>query len=174
MGKRQYTQKEWKLLSWWLAQYHPHASIAMNVRLGPTMRIAQVGPVGEVAPGVLRLRNRWADAVFVENNQVNLVEAKLEPDPGIFSTLVHYARALRADPSYAQWRNLPLRLIALVYHDDPTLASEAPFYGVQWIVYQPKLDELPRPMVRGVALETIAPELPQDWPARLNAWGIIA
>jgi hypothetical protein len=168
MGQRQYAQKEWKLLSWWLATYHPQAEIAMNVRVGPTVPIAQVGPVAQPPHGTLRVRNRWVDAVFVEGQTVNVVEAKIEPDPGIFSQLIHYARKLRADPEFSQYSSFPMNMIALVYNDDPSVSVEAPWYGVTWIVYQPDLSELLPPVVRGTPLASIATVLPQDWPARVS------
>lgn len=123
-----------------------------------------------------RVRNRWADAVFVESGTPAIVEAKLEPDPGIFSQLIHYARKFRADPEFQQFASVPLRLIAVVYHDDPSVAIEAPFYGVQWIVFTPQLDTFPAAAVRGNPLSTSDSPLPlqQDWPARLKSWGIVA
>ncbi|MGH7745788.1 MAG: hypothetical protein ACREQ5_13545 [Candidatus Dormibacteria bacterium] len=168
MGSRQYVQKEWKLLSWWLATYHPHAAIAMNVRVGPTAPVAQLAGVAQPPDGLLRVRNRWVDALFVENGELYVVEAKLEPDPGIFSQLIHYARKIRADPNYSEYANTRIRMIALVYHDDPSVAIEAPWYGVQWVVYQPALRELLPPMLRGSPLAAHTAFLPQDWPARVS------
>jgi hypothetical protein len=176
VGQRQYAQKEWRLLSWWLAQFHPHADISMNVRIGPTTGAAVlsdlVGPDAQMA----RVRNRWADAVFVESGAPAIVEAKLEPDPGIFSQLIHYARKFRADPQFAQFANMPLALIAVVYHDDPSVSIEAPFYGVRWIVYQPNLSGFPPAAVKANPLSTAESPVPlqPDWPARLKSWGIVA
>ncbi len=174
MGKRQYTNKEWKLLSWWLATYHPNADISMQARVGPTpMPGLTTSPIAPDA-NLLRVRNRWMDAVFLENGTVNIVEAKIDPDPGIFSQLLHYARKLRADPAFAQYAQAKLNLIALVYNDDPSVAQEAPWYGVQWVVYQPALSGFLPPNVGTPALTAIGSLLPQDWPARLNTWGIVS
>lgn len=174
MGKRQYTNREWKLLSWWLATFHPNADIMMNVRVGPTVTpgSAYVPPPD---PGdLLRVRNRWADAIYIEAGAVNIVEAKIEPDPGIFSQLIHYARKFRADPAFVEYAAAPLRLIALVYNDDQSVAQEAPWYGVQWVVYQPNLNGFLPPQMLGSPLASIDSLLPQDWPARLQSWGIVS
>jgi hypothetical protein len=172
MGKRQYTNKEWKLLSWWLATYHPNADISMQVRVGPTVYVGET-PTGLTADQeLLRVRNRWTDAIFIEGGALNLVEAKIDPDPGIFSQLIHYARKIRADPAFAEFSTAPLNLIALVYNDDPSVAQEAPWYGVRWVVYQPNLAGVLPPALKGSALATVASELPQDWAARLRSWGI--
>lgn len=168
MGARQYTNREWKLLSWWLATYHPTADILMNVRVGPTLPLTGIHNLTPAEAAMARVRNRWADAIFVENGLVTIVEAKLEPDPGIFSQLIHYARCVRVDPTLAQWVNSPLQLVALVYNDDPSVAQEAPFYGVRWVVYQPTLEGFLPPALRGSALASLQMPLPQDWPARLK------
>lgn len=172
MGKRQYTNKEWKLLSWWLATYHPRADISMQVRVGPTAAATNSLSLEAGITDLLRVRNRWADAVFIEGGALNLVEAKIDPDPGIFSQLIHYARKIRADPAFAEFSAAPLNLIALVYNDDPSVAQEAPWYGVRWVVYQPNLAAFLPPAMKGTALESIASALPHDWPARLASWGI--
>ena len=94
----------------------------------------------------------------------------------IFSQLLHYARKFRADPAYVKFSTVPLTLVALVYHDDPSVSVEAPWYGVRWTVFQPALDTFPPAAVRGNPLST--PDSPvqlrQDWPARLSTWGIQA
>lgn len=172
MGKRQYTNKEWKLLSWWLATYHPNADISMQVRVGPTIGSGGSEVGSEVGSDLLRVRNRWTDAIYIEGGALNLVEAKIDPDPGIFSQLIHYARKIRADPAFASFSAAPLNLIALVYNDDPSVAQEAPWYGVRWVVYQPNLAGFLPPTMKGSALESIESQLPHDWPARLRSWGI--
>jgi hypothetical protein len=168
MGKRQHSQGEWRLLSWWLATFHSGAEIWMNQRLGPTQLSSQSLPLDEFDVNAARLRNRWADAIYLENNQLNLVEAKLEPDPGIFSTIVHYARKLRADPFFAQYANLPLNLIALVMRDDPSVGEEAPFYGVQWIVWAPDWATFEQTTSKGNNVLGTPSELPADFPARVS------
>jgi hypothetical protein len=178
MGTRLYAQREWRLLSWWLATYHCNAEILMNVRVGPTLNIGQRFPTDELERQAARLRNRWVDAIYFEAGEVNIVEAKMEPDPGVFSQLVHYARKFRADPTMERWKGWPINLVALVYHDDPSVAAEAPWYGVRWVVYQPDLEGFVPPQLRGGELEATCAFLPQDWPARISwvtgkRWGVV-
>ena len=125
-----------------------------------------------VGIGTSEVRNRWADAIMLENGVVSIVEAKLQPDPGIFSQLIHYLRKFLVDPNFAAWQSYPRNLIALVYNDDPSVAQEAPWYGVTWTVYTPQLVGFDTPQVKGVALPSNVTLLPQDWPARLASWGI--
>jgi len=172
MGARQYTQREWRLLSWWLATYHPSADIVMNVRVGPVPPPLVDAGEDTLPAASRKVRNRWADAIYFENGAAHIVEAKLLPDPGIFSTLIHYSRKFRADPQFRAWADRPLHLVALVYHDDPSVAAEAPFYGVRWVVYQPQLAQLPPALALGAALPAFENPLPANFPARLSAWGI--
>jgi hypothetical protein len=168
MGKRQYAQKEWRLLSWWLATFHPEASISMNVRVGPTNPLVGLQTDSAVTQQLSRLRNRWIDAIMVENGAVSLIEAKIEPDPGIFSQLIDYLVRFRRDPNYSQYAQQPVNLVALVYNDDESVAAQAPWYGVTWTVFQPALDGILPPVLRGGPLADIASDLPQDWPARIS------
>lgn len=168
MGSRQNAQREWQLLSWWLATAHPlFSELWMNVRVGPTEVLSGV-PFTTAFQNMARVRNRWADAVFAENGALNVVEAKMEPDPGIFSTLIHYARKIRSDPTFTQFANAPLNLIALVARDDPSVSMEAPWYGVQWIVYQPSFLTEQQTIATGNTAGGPAPPLPQDFLARVS------
>ncbi len=168
MGSRTYAQREWKLLSWWLATYHANADeILMNVRVGPTV-IPTIAGAPAAVPSTARLVNRWADAIYLENGIASIVEAKMEPDPGIFSQLLHYGRKFKMDPTFAAWHHLPLELVALVYNNDLSVAREAPWYGVKWVVYQPVMNDFVPPQLKGTFADSIGSMLPQDWPARVN------
>jgi hypothetical protein len=174
MGARTYAQREWRLLSWWLATFHADAEILMNARVGPALTTLPPGITEADAAMLSYVRNRWTDAIVIYPDRAIVVEAKMEPDPGIFSQLIHYARMLRADPSFATLSSIPLQLVALVYRDDPQVSIEAPWYGVQWVVYQPQLSGFPTASGVFGQLVPTASTLPQDWPARLQSWGIKA
>jgi hypothetical protein len=159
---RLYAQKEWRLLSWWLAMFHPNAEILMNLRVGPTSPIVGVTALTPAMERLSRVRNRWVDALFIEGGALNLVEAKMDPDPGIFSQLIHYARKVRMDPTWQTYANWPLNLIALVYNNDESVAQEAPWYGVQWVVYQPTLQSFVPPNLVGNAAADVGSNLPHE------------
>src|ERR1700720_262017 len=119
MSSRATAQREWQLLSWWLAQYHSQAQIFMNQRVGPTLQLGNVYPMDEATEQISRRRNRWVDAIYIESGGLHLVEAQMEPDPGVFSQLIHYAHKLRMDPTWAAYASWPLNLEALIARDDP-------------------------------------------------------
>jgi len=168
MASRTVAQREWRLLSWWLATFHPNAEIYMNVRVGPTPQWFGGSLVTPATARMARVWNRWIDAIVIDGMWVALIEAKMVPDPGIFSQLVHYARLFRMDPEFEKYKEAQLNLVALVYKDDPSVSFEAPYYGVQWIVYQPALDDFVPPQLRQGFAGSVAPELPQDWPSRIS------
>lgn len=157
-----------KLLSWWLATYHPRAEISMQVRVGPTQPLESVSKFLASLEALSRVRNRWCDAIMIEDGNPTIVEAQMAPDPGVYSQLVHYARMFRLDPYFAKYIERPLHLIALNYADDPLVAQEAPWYGVQWIVYSPVFDHWLPPSHRTTSLAALGPNLPWDWPARIS------
>lgn len=146
----------------------------MNQRVGPALTTLPAGSDYATAQNAAYVRNRWTDAIVVYPDKVLIVEAKLDPDPGIFSQLIHYCRMFRLDPTFAQTNNLPVTLVALVYRDDPQVGIEAPWFGIQWIVYQPNLADFPPAYQTISQLAQIASPLPQDWPSRLRSWGIAA
>lgn len=168
MAARQAVQREWQLLSNWLVQYHPHATIYMQVRVGPTPAINGVLPTSAAMQALSRVANRWADSIFIENGTLNLVEAQMNPDPGVFSQLIHYARKLRLDSNWSSYSTWPLALIALNARDDPSVAIEAPYYGISWVLYQPSYLASAQTSPSGVPTPVTTPPLPPDWPARLD------
>ena len=169
MAARSYAQKEWRLLSWWLATYHPQAEIYMQVRLGPTSPLEGANLLAPPPDGVLRLRNRWADAIIVENGLPSIIEAKIEPDPGVFSTLVHYLRKFRVDPAWATYAEQPVGLIAVVYNNDASVAQEAAWYGVQWVNFQPDLSGFPQAVTKGNPAIAWGSGLPASFATQISA-----
>jgi hypothetical protein len=174
MASRTYAQREWRLLSWWLATFHADAEILMNARVGPSLTALAPGMDESAASASAYARNRWTDAIVIYPDHIIIVEAKLQPDPGIFSQLIHYARMFRSDPQFAYLSGVTLQLVALVYRDDPQVAIEAPWYNIRWEVYQPALTDFPPAYTSMQQLTAVPSTLPQDWPARLRSWGIQA
>jgi len=65
-----------------------------------------------------------------------------------------------------------MNLIAVVAADDPSVAMEAPFYRVQWVVYQPSFLTSDQTQASGVGTPISPVPLPQDYPARLDLLNI--
>lgn len=140
----------------------------MSKRVGPTLQLGNVYPMDAATEQISRLRNRWVDAIYIGNGQLYLVEAKMDPDPGVFSQLIHYARKLRMDPQWASYSGTPLNLIALGAADDPSVAAEANMYNVKWIVYQPSFLTSAQTAPTGEGVPITPVPLPTDWPARIS------
>ena len=166
MGKRIYAQREWRLLSWWLATFHPNAEILMNVRVGPIYDLITGPPQTYAEAQASRVRNRWADAIYLESGTVNIVEASMQPELGLISEVQGYSHLFSIDPVFREWWALPRREQIVVYRDDPYMADRAAAAGVAWIVYTPNLVGFVPPTLAGTLTASLGASLPQDWPAR--------
>lgn len=100
------TIKESDLVRLWLWKFHRESPQWQRVRLGSL-------PDKEGAR-LLLVTLRWADAVFVENGAVHIVEAKLVPNAGAIGQLLQYHDLLPHTPEFSAYRNMPIRLILLV------------------------------------------------------------
>jgi len=98
-------QKESILLVKWLAKFHRTDLQWRRVRLG------QVATKEEAK--YYKVILRWADAVFVKDGIVYIVEAKLRPDLGVIGQLEGYKKLFPATPEFTQYKNWPVKMILL-------------------------------------------------------------
>ena len=107
----------------WLAKFHPDALQWTRIRLGP------VGDTTEArALGVTR---RWADAIFIKDGVVNIVEAKLKSEAGAVAQLELYKKLFPETPEFSQFHSLPVNMIFLAPSVDPVLAELASEKGIE-------------------------------------------
>ena len=107
----------------WLAKFHPKATQWTRKRLGP------IGDSQEArALGVLR---RFADAIFIEEGVVNIVEAKIKSEPGAIAQLELYKKLFPETPELSDFHALPINLIFLAPFVDPIVSELASDKGVE-------------------------------------------
>lgn len=145
---------------------HPNAEILMNVRVGPIYDLPTGPPLTYAQAQQSRVRNRWADAIYIEGGTVYIVEASMQPELGLISEVQAYSHLFSLDPVFKEWWPLPRREQVIVYRDDPYMADRAAQAGVQWVVYSPNLVGFTPPTLAGTLTASLGPSLPQDWPAR--------
>ena len=66
---------------------------------------------------------RWADAVFIHDSIVYIVEAKLRPDLGSIGQLEGYKQLFVVTPEFKQYWNYPIKMILLSAHADLNIAE---------------------------------------------------
>lgn len=98
-------QKESILLTSWLKEFHRTSPQWKRVRLGI--------PANPEEAKLYSVLLRWADAVFLENGIMYIVEAKLRPDLGAIGQLEGYKELLKVTPEFSAYENWPIKLILL-------------------------------------------------------------
>ena len=136
-GPRRKKQASTQLLHNWLALAHPNAVTKYEMRLGPTPLSVAGFPVTPAIEAMLRVANRYADAVYIEPDEIGVVEAKVVGSPGAISQLTAYAGLVLATPSIREHLTKPLRQIHLWAVDDELSHSMALNAGQSVIVYTP-------------------------------------
>jgi len=98
-------QSEAKLVTKWLAKFHRTAPQWKRIRLG------QVSDKAEAK--YYKVILRWADAIFLEDGKVWIVEGKLRPDLGAIGQLEGYKKLFGVTPEFSAYKNWPVEMILL-------------------------------------------------------------
>ncbi len=123
-------QKESVLLTKWLAMFHRTSPQWKRVRLG------QVANPEEAKLYSVLLR--WADAVFLEEGIVYIVEAKLRPDLGALGQLEGYKELFKVTPEFQQYWLWPIKLILLSPVVDLNIAELCEKKDISCEVWKPE------------------------------------
>jgi len=122
--------KESELVNKWLWEFHPSSIQWRRVRLG-------IVPDKELAREYMVIL-RWADAVFIENGTVYIVEAKLRPNAGAIGQLEHYKMLFGRTPEFSQYWNYPIELILLTNYMDLEIVELCSQKGIKYEFWQLK------------------------------------
>ena len=122
-------QKESVLLTRWLAEFHRTSIQWKRVRLGI--------PANPAEAKLYSVLMRWADAIFIEDGAVNIVESKLRPELGTIGQLEGYKDLFYVTPEFVQYANWPVKLILLASVMDLGIAQICAKKGITYEVYKP-------------------------------------
>ena len=86
---------------------------------------------------MLRVFNRYADLIGITDQEIQVVEAKIFPDPGAISQVEHYVTLVHSTPLLRQWPGRIVQPVILSALGDPIMAQAAAARGIRWIVYTP-------------------------------------
>ena len=118
-------QKESVLVNRWLAKFHRTSPQWRRVRLGI--------PANPEEAKMYSVLLRWADAIFIEDGFVNIVEGKLRPDLGTIGQLEGYKELFKVTPEFKAYEDWPIKMIIL----SPVLDfSTAQFSSKKGIIYE--------------------------------------
>lgn len=81
---------------------------------------------------------RWADAIFIEDGAVNIVEAKLRPELGVIGQLEGYKELFKVTPEFIAYENWPVNLILLSPVMDLGIAEICSKKGIVYEVWSPE------------------------------------
>lgn len=136
--KRDWTPREQRLVSEFVARYFAGADVRLHVHLGgvlPRWR-GQFSKPSDL--GMVGLFRRWADAVILLENRVILLEGKILPQPGVISQLDLYERLFPKTPELSEHAHKPIEKTLLCAVEDPLVTQMAREQNIRVVVYRPE------------------------------------
>lgn len=122
--------KESELVNKFLWEFHRTNPQWRRVRLG-------VVPSKELARMYL-VTLRWADAIFIENETVFIVEAKLQPNAGAIGQLLLYYDLFGQTLEFKDYWHMKREMIFLCPAMDLNLAEQCAKHDIKYVVYDPR------------------------------------
>jgi hypothetical protein len=129
---------EEEMLGEYLARFHARCRVVSRVRLGPHGTYI---PDPTLTADEMRLLGsafrRWADAMCIEGDRLNVIETALIPDPRDISLLESYLALVEVTPELLEVRALPRHGILVWAVDDPYSRRLALAHGMEVVIYKP-------------------------------------
>ena len=125
--------REFELVNKWLWKFHPSDLQWRRVRLG-------IVPDKEKARMYMVIL-RWADAIFIQDGVVNIVEGKLRPTAGAIGQLEHYKLLFGRTPEFSQYWNHDINLILLTCYMDLEIVELCSRKNIKYEFWKPKEKE---------------------------------
>ena len=123
-------QKESILLTEWLKTFHRTDKQWKRVRLGI--------PANPEEAKLYSVLLRWADAVFLEDGFMFVVETKLRPSPAAIGQLEFYKELLKVTPEFDKYKDWPIKMILVSPVLDLATAEICTKKGIIYDVWKPK------------------------------------
>ena len=123
-------QGEKIFLNRWLWEFHRTNPTWKRVRLGPVPNPEQAKMFGVLL--------RWADAVFIEDGNLVIVEAKIRPNFGAIGQLLGYKMLIKATPEFENYVAWNVRLILLSQFPDLAVTELASKFDIEHEVWNPE------------------------------------
>lgn len=122
---------EWSQLQPW------EAPPVYELRLGPTPLTSATGVITAAQENMLRNFNRYADMIGITPHEIQVIEAKMQFDPGAISQVLHYVDLVHYTPILKEFSGRLVVPVILVAFDDPRLRQMAEAQAIRVIQYTP-------------------------------------
>ncbi len=134
---RDWQPREQRLVSEYLARFHPDHESRTHVHLWstpPRLKGQYATDKEERLVGVFR---RWADAIVFLPDRLILIEGKILPQPGVISQLSLYEDLIPKTPELAEHREKPIVKMLVCAIEDKLISALARREGVQVRIFHP-------------------------------------
>ncbi len=137
MSGRQYTPRERRLISEYLAQVEPSARVIYNARLGPIPFVGEglISPTIEKA--LISNKQMFVDAVVVRPSGVEFWEAKIILTGAAIGQLLEYQAAATLAPIYLVPPGVPVSLHIVAAFARPTAVALAQRHAISVVIHTP-------------------------------------
>lgn len=115
-------------LNAWLKKFHKEPPLWIRPRLG---KVA----FPEFAK-MLSVTLRYPDCIFIENGQINIVEAKYDPSAEAIGQLQLYEQLFKETPEFEPWWIAPIQLLFLTSRLDENIKVLCDRYHILYEVFK--------------------------------------
>ena len=135
--KRRQLFAESRLVSEYLAERYPGAQWFLNLRIGATEQMAGVDLTDPGVVGLVRNRNRYADAVVVTPTELIVIEGTMWRADAKVGQLQGYLLIVRFTPALQPYLDRPIRGELITGQHDPLAEKIAERAGIRYVHYEP-------------------------------------
>ena len=123
-------QSEARYVNEWAALNHPNRLQWTRVRLGPWATKDQAR--------IYMTTLKWVDHIYVLDNVVHIVEAKLRHLSQAIGQLEMYGKLFRETPMFSEYRDMPIQLQLLMPREDADIMNMAVEKDMHYIIFAPE------------------------------------
>lgn len=136
-GARRRIQASTLLLHQWSEMQPWDVPPIYELRIGPTPLSAAAPVITPAIERMLRNFNRFADMIGITATEIEVIEAKMVPEPGAVSQLQHYVDLVHTTPQLQAYGNRRVQGVLLFAVNDPIITQRAQQAGLRVVIFTP-------------------------------------
>jgi len=134
---RLWQPRESRLLAEYLAQKYKDDIVMYRVRLGQLPAWSSKSIQEGVPANIYMVYQRWADAIVITKTTLILIEAKIDPAPGVISQILLYDQLIPKTDTLRQFNKLKRLNVLLIAQHDSEVETLAQSHGITVEYYSP-------------------------------------